>query len=492
MTIRAMLNACVLAAVTAAQSPEAADPKGMLDFKSMMTEELTSSQLRSLCVAIIADDQVVFSHCIGDATDDHQPATPQTVYQIGSMTKVFTAALLVTLRERGEVTLDDPIEKYVPAGVTLPSDPRGEARIRLWHLATHSSGLPRLPVNLRGSKDDPYSDYTIDLLWAGLGKIRLAYPTGGGNEYSNLGAALLGQVLSRAANAPYEALIAREILEPLQMRDTSFALSADQQSRAAQGHDGKGNAVPDWNLAAMAPAGGLYSTLEDVSKFITWQLRAGQAEVSPLSGGALRLMQSPHSIDREHKMAFGLGWVLKSGPPDIGDTVWHNGMTGGHASWAGMAPEMGVGVIVLTNSARSVDAFGERVLKASISSWGHKRAPEIDPELARVAAALQAHFEVEQKPGLENLFAPEFLRQIPIQQVQALFASQRSALGPCKGHSIVAGKRAQECTAVYTFDENHQLHVWIAIDASVPARIVGLRFLPVVKVEPVSADPARG
>lgn len=466
----------------------ATQPAVMPDLKGMIVDELTKSQLPSLSVVIVAHDEIVLREVVGDAgRSPRRPATPESIYQIGSMTKVFTAALLVALRERGVVTLDDPVDKYLPDGVTLPADPRGEGRIRLWHLATHTSGLPRLPFNLGGIAEDPYAGYSRERLWEGLGQIRLVYPTGGGDEYSNLGMALLGQVLANAAGKPYEDLVRDELLVPLAMDDSAFVLTDAQKTRSAHGHDSSGKPVLDWTLAAIAPAGGLYSTADDMATFVRWQLKAGQAGVTPLSGGALRRMQSPHAVAADHKAAFGLGWVLKSGPAGTGDIVWHNGMTGGHASWTGLAPEMGVGVVVLTNAAKSVDALGEKLLKQAIGTWGTERQNALDAELMRVTAALGGFFAMGEQPGLSDHFAPEFLGQIPVEQVQAMFAKTGASLGACRGVTVVPGNTAQDCTAAYLFDDGQQMNIWIAIDAGRPGRIVGLRMFPPVKVEKVEA-----
>lgn len=127
-----------------------------------------------------------------------------TVYEIGSITKVFTALLLADAVERGAVSLDDPVQKYLPAGVILPV--KG-APITLAHLASHTSGLPRLPPNLKPADDaNPYADYSVDDLYASLRALRLESAPGR-YEYSNYGAGLLGHVLALQAGRPYEELL---------------------------------------------------------------------------------------------------------------------------------------------------------------------------------------------------------------------------------------------------------------------------------------------
>src|SRR5262245_10769648 len=155
-----------------------------------------------------------------------------TIYEIGSVTKVFTGLLLAEAVTRGEVTLDTPLSKLLPSDVKPPK--HDDQEITLEELATHFSGLPKLPANMPADTfANPYADYGRDKLFAFLNGYRLARTPGTAFEYSNLGAGLLGTLLSDKAGSTYEDLLRRRITAPLAMTNTTIALSAEQQRRLA-------------------------------------------------------------------------------------------------------------------------------------------------------------------------------------------------------------------------------------------------------------------
>jgi D-alanyl-D-alanine-carboxypeptidase/D-alanyl-D-alanine-endopeptidase len=502
--ISRVLLTILLAASAAAQEAASPVPEGpitisavaappedeMVDFRSLVGVELAKGH-PSLSVTIVTRDQTVYSEALGVASIEKRTAvSPDTLYQIGSVTKVFTAALLVALRDRGVVTLDDPVAKYLPAEVKLPVDPRGE-QMRLWHLATHTSGLPRLPGNLSSDRVQPYADYSLEKMWAGLNELRLAYPTGSDSEYSNLGSALLGQALARAADTPFETLLRREILDPLEMKATVISPGEAYAALRASGYDEKDSLREDWELNAFAPAGALWSSGTDMAKFVRWQLRAGEADVSPLSGGGLTLMQRAHFVNRERRSAHGLGWIVKSGPRDMGDIVWHNGGTGGFSSYVGMVPRQGVGVIVLTNSTRKVDAFGEELLKAAVRVFGEVRPSPADPEMDRVCRGLMAlvNEDAASRAGdFETLFAPAFVAQIPVEAIAANFAQTAATHGPCRGYTIQSGN-ATRASVEFRFDGGVVMPAEVVLSPTRQAKIIGLQVQP--PREAAASQPTR-
>ena len=193
-------------------------------------------------------------------------ATADTIVEVGSIGKVFTGFLLADMVERGEVALDDPVRKYLPASVTVPAF-RGKD-ISLVDLATHTSGLPRdsVPVDLESDRS-PYAGYTADQLFAFLGQYRLERAPGAQWEYSNVGMGLLGHALALRAGADYEDLVRRRLFDPLGMTDTRIAFDAGQSARRATGHNPKLMPVPPWTGGVIAPAGGFSSTAVDMLKF---------------------------------------------------------------------------------------------------------------------------------------------------------------------------------------------------------------------------------
>jgi CubicO group peptidase (beta-lactamase class C family) len=257
------------------------------------------------------------------------------------------------------VGLDDPVENFLPGGVRAPRM-RGQS-ITLLDLATHTSGLPRLPRNLlvRATlhRSDPYRGYTVGNLHQGLAATRLRRRPGSGYRYSNFGFAVLGQALASAAGDTYEQLVLDRVCRTLGLGETVFAMSVELAPRREIGHAGRGRPVPDWDLAAFAPAGGLRSTMPDMVRFLRANLDPGHTDLPRPLENAQRSLR-PIGANED----VGLAWHLGQ---DTGTTVaWHNGGTGGFGGFMAMARERGTGVTVLYNSPPSsaVDAAGFRLL----------------------------------------------------------------------------------------------------------------------------------
>jgi CubicO group peptidase (beta-lactamase class C family) len=294
------------------------------------------------------------------AKGDPRPLGGDTIFEIGSMSKVFTSLLLADMVERGEVSLDDPVAKYLPAGVTVPR--RGDRQITLVDLATHTSGLPRLPTNMSPKNlANPYADYSVDQLYAFLGGYALPRDIGAQYEYSNLGGGLLGHVLARRAGEDYETLVRRRIAGPLHMADTTIALSPAQQARLAKGYTAALQPAANWDLPTLAGAGALRSDATDMLDFLAAEL--GYAD-TPLN----RAMKAQLAVRRPTGapgLDVALGWHIRTGKG--GEVIWHNGGTGGYRTFMGFDPAGRVGVVVLTNTATQVggDDIGFHLLTGS-------------------------------------------------------------------------------------------------------------------------------
>jgi CubicO group peptidase (beta-lactamase class C family) len=369
-----------------------------------MLERIEADKFPSLSIGVVHDQQLLYAKAYGVADrETGRPATPDTIYRIGSVTKVFTTTLMCMLRDKGLIRLDDPVGKYLPEDVQLPSDPRGEPVITLRHLATHSSGLPRLTPNVAAKGEDAYGGYTVEQLYEGLAEISLIYPTGAKSVYSNLGVGLLGHVLERAAGQPYETLLKKHLLEPLAMKDTTITLSASQRERFALPYNGEGFAheTADWDFGRLAPCGGLASTVPNLAKFLSLLMRAGQAGLTPICGGTLTELQTPQRLTDGWKNAVGLGWQIAPAE-DLGDFVWHDGGTGGHFSFVGFLTRKKIGVIVLGNASKEVNRLGSWLLKTVLEATEHSgpatqpvpKAEEILDRYIEVTGGAKAHAAV--------------------------------------------------------------------------------------------------
>jgi CubicO group peptidase (beta-lactamase class C family) len=288
------------------------------------------------------------------SADDTTTPDESSVFEIGSVTKAFTGILLAEMAKRGELSIDDPLQKHLPDDVTLRQV--GEEPITLVHLATQYSGLPRMPLNFQpADAANPFADYTADLLYEYLKNTKPVRKPGEKYEYSNLGVGLLGHVLARRGGKPYEAMIVERIADPLAMSDTRIVLSEDQRKRLVPGHDGDGNAIANWDFDALAPAGALRSTTADMAKFVA-------ANLQPPEGNLGKAIKASHQIHAGHNrgVAMCLGWHITK----ESNTVWHNGQTGAYHTFVGFIPEKKFGVVVLSNTATwHIDRVADGLLR---------------------------------------------------------------------------------------------------------------------------------
>jgi serine-type D-Ala-D-Ala carboxypeptidase/endopeptidase len=317
-------------------------------------------------VAAGTHQTLVFGVVDGDKTevaafgklDDGNAPDGDTVYEIGSITKTFTATLLAKAVLAGRVALNTPVAQLLP-DFKIPS--RGGKEITLGDLATQYSGLPRMPSNfLPKEPANPYADYSAAKLKAFLAGYELPRDPGAVYEYSNLGFGLLGYALAQLDRTTYRAAVDEELFKPLGMA-ISGVISPDtmpdtMRARLAPGHDDTGNAVKSWDFRAMAGAGAIRSTANDMLRYLKANMGI---DPSPLAA-AMKLAQLPRR-NMGVTSRIGLGWMTTNK-----GIVWHNGMTGGYASFLGFTADGRRGVIILTNAAVSADDLGFATLDADV------------------------------------------------------------------------------------------------------------------------------
>ena len=282
-------------------------------------------------------------------TDERIP-DGDTVYEIGSITKVFTGILLAQAVVNGEVKLDDPISMYLPEGVTAP-EYEGKS-ITLLDLATHTSGLPG---NL-------YHIITFEQMYAFLSGYRLTREPGSSYEYANYGMGLLGNLLvQRVGQADYEALLLKRICRPLGMDSTRVQLTAEMQSRQAPPHTASLAQTHLWDNTVQAGAGMIRSTANDLLTFLAANMGQTETELQP----ALQLANTPQrpsvgkgKIGWSWQGSIGLGWQVAANTGLHG----HSGATNGSNSFLGWDPERKFGIVVLTNAAVDMDYVARLLL----------------------------------------------------------------------------------------------------------------------------------
>jgi CubicO group peptidase (beta-lactamase class C family) len=289
------------------------------------------------------------------AKDRTQTPDDNTLFEIGSITKVFTSLILADMVERGELTLDTPVQSLLPDTVKIPSG--NGKQITLLDLSMQVSGLPRMPNNFRPADfNNPYADYDPSRLYEFLSGYTLTRDIGEKYEYSNLGVGLLGHALARKAGMSYEALVRARVLDPLGMKDTTITLSAEQKKRLATGHNAALQPVKNWDLNSLAGAGALRSTANDMLKFLAANLELTDSPLKP----AMRRMRSQRRPTGTPGMDIMMAWhTLALGGSEM---IWHNGGTGGYRSFAGFELAKRTGVVVLCNTSFDIDDIGRHIL----------------------------------------------------------------------------------------------------------------------------------
>ncbi len=267
----------------------------------------------------------------------------QTVFEIGSVTKVFTAITLARLELEGKVKLTNTVRALLPEKVALAE---ALAPVTLLHLATHTAGLPRLPGNLDTSAANaanPYAKYRAEELYQFLAGVKPNNPPGKLVDYSNLGFALLGHLLTLKAETGYEELVRGVLLEPLGMTNTVIRLSDPQRARLSPGHSPKGEPVANWDFDVVAPAGAFRSDASDLLTFI----EANLADSNTSVGRSLAQARQLHQTGEAGELP--LGWQREVSLQGALDIYWHNGGTGGYVSFLAFNRARQIGVVVLAN-----------------------------------------------------------------------------------------------------------------------------------------------
>lgn len=337
---------------------ETVDP---LDFSidSIARVYIQQQHAQALTVAVIHKGQIK-KYFYGE-TEPGSDATPDanSVFEIGSITKTFTATLLADLVEKNVVDLDDSIGPFLPDSLqTNPS----LAAITFRELATHTSGLPRLPENLTAvsgyDERNPYATYDRAALFSFLRNYEIEADRKEQYLYSNVGYGLLGELISLISNNSYEQQLQSTLLTPLHMNSTYLAITSETAT-ALPVYNAKGDVVPTWDFQALAGTGAVKSTLDDMLRYAVVQLRRPESELEQAM--ALTKMFNtfiPPNTD------IGLAWHMNM----IEDMtcLHHTGGTGGSSSFIGLIPDSNSAVIVLSNAELSVAKAAMEMVKTVI------------------------------------------------------------------------------------------------------------------------------
>jgi serine-type D-Ala-D-Ala carboxypeptidase/endopeptidase len=307
-------------------------------------------------------------------------AQPDSIFEIGSITKTFTGLILAQMVEQKKVSLDDPVRTLLPAGTVAKPD---GAEITLVDLATQHSGLPRMPDNFHpGDPSNPYVDYHAAQMFEYIAKHGVARPANAVFLYSNLGVGLLGQALALRAGVPYAELVKTEVTAPLHMDDTAVTIPMTQQKRLVQGHDAAGHRQGRWDLDAFAGAGALVSTGADMLKYLEANLHPEKIGAGAAANSPSATLSAALAIDHQLRAPvsgpakIALAWVYNEDT----HTFFHDGGTGGYTSFAAFMPNDDRAIVVLYNRSDvgSGHPFTQTVFANILGLMSGKPTPKLD------------------------------------------------------------------------------------------------------------------
>lgn len=367
------------------------------EIEALLKERVDAGETPGIVVAVHQKGMTTYYNYGYANAASQQRVDSNTLFEIGSITKTFTCICLAQEVEEGKLQLSDPVQKFLPAGTTMPV--RGDKQITFEDLASARSGLPRMPSNFSPADgENPYIDYTDDKLWAFLNSYQLTRDIATQYEYSNLGMGLLGVIVARVNGKTYRETVTQRILKPLNMQHTFLNTPGRKDKNSATGYSGS-EPVQAWtwsDASCLQGAGGLLSNAEDMMKYLV-------ANLNPPKNSLGRAIKNSHqarmNIAGKIPMKIGLGWHIRN------SIIWHNGGTGGFRTFAGFDPGKKMAVVVLTNSNAGADDLGFHLLDESIPLKTIRKVIAVDP------AVLQTYVGSYE-------FSPQFKIEITLDDAQ--------------------------------------------------------------------------
>jgi CubicO group peptidase (beta-lactamase class C family) len=363
-----LLLALSFAAPAATQAPAQPDYAAALrEVDALAAGIHHKDPLGGITVGVVSGPKLIWTKSYGFANaEDKRAASAETVYRIGSITKQFTALMLLQLAEQGTVRLTDPVEKYVPELSAVPRFHPAAPPITLVQLATMSSGLAREPKGPPDHSRGPVSGWTEKVL-VSLPQTVYQYEPGTQYLYSNIGYATLGVALERAAGKPFTQYVQERIVAPLGMTHTAFELTPSMRQHVARGYSRTRDGTVDWSAAERelegrgyrVPNGALMSTVTDLARFISFELGEGPWIVKKETQDAN--YTRVQIADGTLSSGYGVGFQATRRGTLI--ALGHGGSTAGFRASALFDRASKTGVIVLRNSDLAAAGLATRALE---------------------------------------------------------------------------------------------------------------------------------
>ncbi|MGZ5192051.1 MAG: serine hydrolase domain-containing protein [Flavisolibacter sp.] len=320
--------------------------------QSYITLEATTG----MSIGILKDGKTYFYHYGETEKGKNKLPNDKTIYEIGSISKTFTAILLAYAVNERKLNLNDPINNHMPS--SIPAIHFQDEPVTIKMLSNHSSGLPRMPPNFTSFVNDPlnpYKNYGVEQLYKFYTTFKMDRKPGSSYDYSNLAVGTLGVILENIYKKTYEALLIEKICTPLKMNDTRQLIRKSDSARFAKGYTETGKYNGPGDMKSLAAAGAIRSTISDM-------LHYAKANLDNTPSTLNKAIQSTHGLtfsDGHNQMA--LGWhIIKPGKEEI---LFHNGGTGGYRSYLAINKNKKFAVVILSNTAIGTESVGDELMK---------------------------------------------------------------------------------------------------------------------------------
>jgi CubicO group peptidase (beta-lactamase class C family) len=298
----------------------------------------------AIAIGIIDQDGIRYYN-FGSRDSSGAEVNEHSIFEIGSISKTFTATLLADQILNGSLNSDDLVNELLPDSVKVPV--LGNQYVTLGHLSDHTSGLPNMPLNFNpANPNNPFADYTVPQMYEFVSSYTPTREVGAEFEYSNLAVGLLGHVLSLHAGKTYEELITEVISVPLEMDETKITFDEQMKNNLAVGRDEFGRSAENWDLPTLTGAGAIRSSTSDMIKYLSAQLGFTDTPLKHAFELTHRKRHEKYPVkEGDDPIRMGLGWIIVTKPDS--DNYWHNGGTGGYRTYTSFNKTMQKGVIVL-------------------------------------------------------------------------------------------------------------------------------------------------
>ncbi len=447
------------------------DAKAFSKIDEIFADYALDNHIPGVVYGVVADGKLVYVRGIGvQDLESRRPVTADTLFRIASMTKAFTALTILKLRDEGKLQLDAPAENYVEEMRSWKYPTQDSPRIRVRDLLNHTAGFVT---------DDPWGDRQTPLSEAEFTRllregVPFTRPPATAWEYSNLGYALLGRIITKVSGQPYADTITQTLLKPLGMDSSGFIVEAGPRERRALGYRWEDDAwrrEPDMAHGAFGAMGGIQTSANDYAKWVAYLLSAwpprdeansgpvSRATVRELAQGASFPRAFPQRIGRPGQGAcalassYGMGFNVSMGC-DFGVTLNHGGGYPGYGSHVLLIPQKGLGVFALTNRTYGgpSGAVWDAAAVLTKAELYKDRTPAVSDDLARAYRAVGAIYKAGKVTAAKDVLAMNFLMDRDAAGWSRDLAKLKKAVGECettagiKATGAMAGEFKWRCT----------------------------------------------